>query len=1228
MDPAYAYIPIDRQLALVHGTTLTEKTHGAALFADLSGFTPLTEALVRALGSQRGAEELTRQLNLVYDALIFQVQQYRGVVIGFSGDAITCWFDQDRGERAIAAAMAMQTAMHEFSAIPLPNGGTVALALKAAVVTGPVHRFTVGNPHIQLVDVLAGETLDRLAEAEHHAEKGDVVLDQATASQLGDAVHVREWRPSDHAPYAVVDALTIPVPAEPWETLDPGTLDESQVKPWILPPVYARLQSGQASFLAELRPAVALFMRFGGFDFDDDPDAAAKLDVYVQWVQAIITQYDGVMIQLTIGDKGSYLYAAFGAPIAHIDDAVRALRAARDLQTTPDHFSYITAPQIGISRGRMRVGPYGSVIRRTYGVLGDEVNVAARLMQAAAPGQIIMTERLAEAAGRSISFTPLPPLRVKGKSEPLHVLTLAQDGNAARRQTVDLSALLPMVGRDAEMDIIAERTLVALRGQGQIIGIVGEAGIGKSRVAAEALRVARVNGFAQYTSECQSFGINTRYAVWTPIWQDLLNLDPRASLDTQQAQLTGQLDELDPSFRLRLPLLGAVLNVPFPDNDLTRSLDAKVRNQLLQTLLVDILRAKSSETPIAFLLEDLQWIDALSLELLELLIRETGDRPILFVLTLRPAEATRPQLMALVQLPNATLLPLTDLESAEAAQLVQNKLAQFGDQALETPGVSDSSLAPLVKRVTAQAGGNPFYIEELLNYFHDRGLDPRAESAFEQLELPDSLHSLILSRIDQLTESQKVTLKVASIIGRVFLVKWLWGVYPELGDAPRVYDDLETLSRLDLTPLEQPDPDRSHIFRHVVSYQVTYESQPYATRAELHGQLGQFIEGCYSNELDRYVDLLALHFDRSELTDKKRHYLLKAGEQAQAAYANEAAIDYYRRALPLTSGAECIGVLLKLGQVYELTGQWEDANTLYRQGLELARNLQDAQDQARSEAALGSLMRRRGDFVQAWNWLDRARLRFEDVLDYGGIAQVLHESGTLAAQQGAYDAARSFYERSLGIRRAQSETRLIASLLSNLAILSRFQNDYNTAGELNEEALALRRKIGDRWGIAVSLNNLGLLRRYQGQYSEARKLLEESLTTWREIGDRSFLANTLTSLAEVALDQGDVAFAHPMLVEGLSIYRGLGERRSIAFLLENFARAAALQGQATRALQLAGAASALRQAIGAPLSETEQANLEHHLEQARAALGSESAQVAWDQGFLLSQDAAIQLALE
>ena len=194
MERPEAYIPIDRRLAIARGEELPDRSEGTALFADISGFTPLTEALVRALGPQRGAEELPRQLNLIYDALIAEVDCYRGSVIGFSGDAITCWFDADTGLRATACALRMQQAMEQFAAVPIPDGSTATLAIKVAVATGPVRRFLAGDPAIQTIDVLAGATLDRLAGAEHHASKGEVVLAMQDGSALCDEVAVVEWR--------------------------------------------------------------------------------------------------------------------------------------------------------------------------------------------------------------------------------------------------------------------------------------------------------------------------------------------------------------------------------------------------------------------------------------------------------------------------------------------------------------------------------------------------------------------------------------------------------------------------------------------------------------------------------------------------------------------------------------------------------------------------------------------------------------------------------------------------------------------------------------------------------------------------------------------------------------------------------------------------------------------------------------------------------------------------
>lgn len=1219
MDTLLAFIPIDRQHALASYEPLRTQTRGAALFADLSGFTPLTEALVRALGPQRGAEELTRQLNLVYDALIGQVETYRGTVIGFSGDAITCWFDEDTGTRAIASALAMQTEMQKFAAVPIPNGETVALALKAAVVSGPVRRFAVGDPNIQLIDVLAGATLDRLAEVEHHADKGQVVCDAQTAQELGDAIHISAWKQEHHNRFGVISALRVSVEPQPWEPLADNILAQDDVKPWVLPPVYERLSSSQPSFLAELRPAVSLFMRFGGIDFENDDQAAVKLDGYIKWVQSIVTKYDGILVQLTIGDKGSYLYAAFGAPIAHDDDTVRALRAARELRSPVPELAYITAPQIGVSRGRMRVGPYGGTTRRTYGVLGDEVNVAARLMQAAHPGQILVTERVADISTRIFEFERLEQLRVKGKSEPLRVLALC-GARAKVARGMEAEYDLPLVGRVQEQEFIQQAIERTIAGRGQIVVLLGEAGIGKSRLAYEGMRRATRLGFEDYRSECPSYGTNSSYLAWHTILRLLFGVENNAPLDVQIPQLEESLSAIDPNLVPRAPLLSAALNLPIPDNDLTRSLDARVRKQLLEALLLECVRARSLATPIAFLLEDCHWLDALSLDLLEGLARETTDRPVLFIITMRPPDLERVQVPRLTRLANATLMNLMDFSTDDAARLIELKLEQASNR--DRPLQSQ-----LVERLTARAGGNPFYIEELLNYMRDRGLDPYDPTTLDALDLPDSLSSLILSRIDRLTEGQRSTLKVASIIGRQFFFRWLWGVYPPLGEPGVVRTNLDDASRLDLTTLDQPDPQRSYFFRHVLTHQVAYESQPFATRAEMHGHLGHYLEGEYAGELERNVDLLAYHFDRSEELEKRREYLRLAGEQAQTEYANDAAISYYQRLLQLLDDTEKIPVMLKLGQVYEVVGKWNEESALYHEGLELAARLNDAQSDARLRAALGILLRKRGEFAEATRWLDQAQDAFQRLNDRAGIGQVLHECGTIATQKGEYARARAFYQESLEIRRELNEKRLIGSLLSNLGILARMNNELDSAEGLYEEALALRREIGDRLGIAVSLNNLGLLKRFQGDYVQGRAMLEQALAAWREIGDRPNLANTLTSLGEVLLDRGDGQAAREPLVESLTITRALGEKRSIAFLLENFARIADLQNEPQRAIQLAGAASALRQAIGAPLPDSDQKTLDERLQKARDSLGPEPAAQAWEQGQAMTMEQAIDYAL-
>ena len=1222
MEIPSAYIPMDRRQALARGESLPDRTRGTALYADISGFTPLTEELVRSLGPQRGAEELTRHLNAVYDALITELHNYAGSVVSFNGDAILCWFDGDDGARATACALAMQKAMEQFTNVSIPSGGSVSLGMKTSVASGPARRFLVGNPQIQIRDVLAGAILDRLAATDHQTERGEVVLDASTVALLRQKVKIASWRLDDRTGqrYSLVDSLVLPVEATPWPPIPPQAVSDDQIRLWLMPPVYERLASGQGEFLAELRPAVALFLHFGGIDYDADAQAGAKLDEFVGLVQRILLKYDACLLHVSIGDKGSHLSAAFGAPLAHEDDAARAVSAALELRTEIPSLKFITHIQIGISQGRMRTGAYGGAMSRTYGVLGDDVNLAARLMQAAAPGQIMVSKVVHQATGDNFMWEDLPDIRVKGKAEPVSIfgLTGSKQRRATRLQAPRYA--LPMVGRTSELALIQSKIQLVLKGQGQIIGVTAEAGMGKSRLVAEAIGVARDWQLIGYDGECQSYGTNTDYLVWRSIWQQFFDLDVSAPLEEQARLLSAQLAAIDAALVPRLPLLGPVLNIPLPDNDLTRSFDAKLRKSSLEALLVDCVRARAKRTPLLLVLEDCHWLDPLSHDLLEVIGRAIATLPVLLMMAYRPPELERLQAPRVSQLPHFTEVRLTEFTPQEAERLIHLKLERFFGAHVDAPRA-------LIERTTARAQGNPFYVEELLNYYQDRGIDPHDVHALEQLDLPTSLHSLILSRVDQLTESQKITLKLASVIGRLFRAAMLWGAYSQLGDAQRVKSDLALLNRLDLMVLEG-EPELTYLFKHIITQEVAYESLPYATRALLHDQIAQYIERVYAGALEQYVDLLAYHYGRSENEAKKREYFLRAGEAAQAHYSNAAAIDYYERVLPLVPGDQQISVRLRLGQVLELVGRWTDAVEAYQRALDQAEQLGDRQAQARCHTAAGELFRKRSHYDEASHRLERAREIFEELNDAAGVGQVLHYAGSLSAHRGDLAAARTLYELSLSIRRELGDQPQIASLLSNLAIVARSQGNYSLARTLTEESLEIRRTLGDRRGIAVSLNNLGNVALDQEDYTGARAHLEEAVALQREVGDRSYIANALDNLGNVARAQGDYAAARALYAESLTISHEVGEKWLMAYLFEDMGCLAATLKQPERALRLVGAASALREAIGAPLTAVERDKLERLLAPARHNLDEAAQSAALTTGKSLTLEEATAFALE
>jgi class 3 adenylate cyclase/tetratricopeptide (TPR) repeat protein len=1127
----HTYLPQDRRRALSSGDTLPDRTNGTVLFADISGFTALTESLRDRLGVRQGAEALSRLLDAVYSGLIAEVEKYGGSVIGFAGDAMTCWFDKNPAARSLSAAMSMQQAIHTFP----------ELGLKVAIASGPVRRFVVGSPDGQRWDLLAGETVARTSVGEHLANKGDVLVDEVTAKLLGDSLSIKEWREDNESKerFAVVLKYTGST-AESKPDSRP-ILSNEVLRSWIPHELFERETSSQGAFLTEFRPCVALFVRFIGLDYDLD-EAEKQLDTFFRGVQTIVARYEGVLLQLTIGDKGSYAYINFGALTTHEDDARRAVRTAIELRDLARQSGFLQPLQMGITQGTLRVGAYGGQTRKTFGALGDDVNLAARLMTTAKADEILLSSHVHKAVVNDFTFEPRPPLPMKGKAEPLPVFAVTGESQKRAVRLQEPNYSLPMVGRQDELKLIDEKLDLAAGGKSQVIGIVAEAGVGKSRLVAEIIRNARRKGFVGFGGACQSDGIHTPYLAWKSIWQAFFDVNPEMSERKLIRWLEGDIEDKAPSRIEAMPLLNVVLDLNIPENDFTRNLEPKIRQSALLALLEDCLKAQANDEPTLIVIEDLHWIDALSHDLLEGLAKALANYAVCFVLAYRPPQLERLQSPRIEALPRFTRIELHELTTAEAESAIRAKLLQL------YPARGGALPTGMVDALMARAQGNPFYLEELLNYVRDRGLDP---SDIENIELPDSLHTLILSRIDQLNEQEKTTLRVASIIGRLFRAKWLTGYYPELGTPAQVKAVLDALSGLDITPLDSPEPELAYLFKHIVTHEVTYESLPFATRARLHEQLAWYLE----NQVDIGVphtspllDVIAFHYGHSENLEKQREYLREAGEAAQKNYANDAALEYYGQLLPLLKDEkEQTQIHLKRGEVLELIGKYDDAESDYRVALEFAEN--DMGLKASAQYALGKLNRHRGDYASALNWLAQAKEARTRLDDTTGLAQVLIETGMALYRRGEYAQAHESLNEGLALAREEEDKLNTSLALNDLGLVAWSQGDYTAARALHEESLALEREMSSKRGVAASLNNLGNAALAQGDYAAARALHEEGLVLMREMGDKAGTAISLNNLGLATLAQGDYAVTQVLYMESLNLSREIGSKAGISLSL-------------------------------------------------------------------------------
>jgi class 3 adenylate cyclase len=549
------YLPVDRLISLTSGKPISDRAEGAVLFVDVAGFTPLGENMVREFGQQRGAEELRNWLDGLFTTMIEQVHAHHGSVISFLGDAIMCWFDKTVQKQAEGCALAIQHCFEgEDDSSPEKGSTKSRPRVRVAVCAGKARRFVIGAPHIQRLDILAGSILDRVSAASSLASQGEVILGQELLNHLGLKSTFTKWKKLQSGEsFAVAGGLEYQISSYPWQEPDVPAAPLSDQ--WLPREVWRKITSGIG---AELRLATVFFMGFDGIRYDADPAAGEKLDELVVRVQSIVNRYEGLTLQVVVGDKGSYIFGAFGLVVSHEDDTVRCVEAAVRFLSLPNSVPHIDSVFVGLNRGLVYSGDYGSPNRRTYCALGSPINIAARLMEMANPDQILFTETIEQQLPPHMSYQPLGNKTIKGLKQPLNLFRLSPNQRRPSIPVLPARRAERILGRQAEAALLRDQiNRLVSTNQGSCTLIEGEAGLGKSRLVAETEWIAQEAGVHVLMGEADSIEQSTPYLAWRMVFASILGYDPRSEKTWDIAALTRLTD--DPFILDNSPLLNVVL---------------------------------------------------------------------------------------------------------------------------------------------------------------------------------------------------------------------------------------------------------------------------------------------------------------------------------------------------------------------------------------------------------------------------------------------------------------------------------------------------------------------------------------------------------------------------------------------------------------------------------------------------------------------------------------------
>ena len=888
----------------------------------------------------------------------------------------------------------------------------------------------------------------------------------------------------------------------------------------------------------------------------DPEEARTILDPVLEHMMAAVHRYEGTVNQV-LGDG---IMALFGAPLAHEDHAVRACYAALAMQAAIQQYSaevrqahgITVQARVGLNSGEVVVRAIGNDLHMDYSAIGQTTHLAARMEQLASPGGVLLSADTLRLAEGFVQVAPLGAVPVKGLPQPIEVFELT--GVAAVRTRVQAAArrgLTRFVGREHEIETLSRVTAETEAGRGQLVAVVGEPGVGKSRLFWEFIHSHRTQGWLLIESGSVSYGKATPYLPVIDLLRNYFKIADRDEQRDIREKVTGKLLTLDREFEPTLTAFLSLLDVPV-DDPAWKALDPPQRRRRTLDAIKRLLCGESRVQPLVVVFEDLHWIDAETQALLDSLIDGLPAHRILLLVNYRPEYqhgwATKSCY---------TQLRIAPLPPERAEELLRALLGE------------DAGLQTLERALIERTGGNPFFLEECLRTLFETGFlvgEPgrlRLTSATESIQVPETVQAVLGARIDRQQPEDKRLLQTAAVIGKDVPFPLLQAIagFPE----EALQAAISRLQAAEFLYEASLFPDLEYTFKHALTHDVAYGGLLQERRKTLHARIVDSIERIYANRLPEYIERLAYHAARGELWDRAVTYLRRAGQKAFARSANRDAVSYFDQALEAlahlpktqTNQAQEVDLLIDLRNALLPLGDNERIAAAVQSAVLLAAGLNDARRVSATSTLMAFVQWRLGQLNAGIVSGQRALAIAEELGDLALEAPANTYLGYLYLSLGELENAKRHLKRNVQVLVGPSAAELFGiaappGLMSRMALM-------NTQAELGEfadaliieqESMRLVESINKPFATSLIYWAAGRMHAAKGDFESAIDRLETATRLVREWGFVDSVSITATALGYCYASVGRVQEALPLIESALGSFgHKINSRRPLAHMV-------------------------------------------------------------------------------